>query len=105
VGPGETRGLPHRCDAGRVIRRRVVVSGRVQGVWFRDSCRREAQRLRVAGWVRNCEDGRVEAVFEGPPDDVAALVNWSQRGPAYAEVTGVEVTDEPPEGVAGFRIR
>jgi acylphosphatase len=55
--------------------------------------------------VRNREDGRVEAVFEGGPDDVAAMVNWSQQGPPHAQVTGVEVTDEPPEGATGFLVR
>jgi acylphosphatase len=92
-------------DTRAVIRRRVVVSGRVQGVWFRDSCRREAHRQQVAGWVRNREDGSVEAVFEGPPDAVNTLVNWSQHGPPRAEVTGIDVHDETPAGEIGFRIR
>jgi acylphosphatase len=88
-----------------VIRRRVLVSGRVQGVWFRDSCRREAQRCRVAGWVRNCGDGRVEAVFEGDPDAVNTMVNWTQHGPPRAEVADIDVIDEDPAGVTGFYIR
>ena len=83
---------------------RVVVEGRVQGVWYRDTCRQEAARRRVGGWVRNLPDGRVEAVFEGEPDDVAALVEWAGRGPARAQVTAVTATDEPPEGEAGFAI-
>jgi acylphosphatase len=87
-----------------MIRRRVLVSGRVQGVWFRDSCRREARRQGVAGWVRNREDGRVEAVFEGDPDAVNTLVNWAQHGPPRARVTGIDVTDEEPAGEAGFRV-
>jgi acylphosphatase len=87
-----------------MIRRRVVVSGRVQGVWFRDSCRREARRHRVAGWVRNREDGRVEAVFEGEPDAVNTLVNWAQHGPPHAHVTAIDVRDEAPTGEAGFRV-
>jgi acylphosphatase len=87
-----------------MIRRRVVVSGRVQGVWFRDSCRREAERHRVAGWVRNRGDGRVEAVFEGEPDAVNALVNWAQHGPPRAQVTAIDVRDEVPAGEAGFRV-
>lgn len=87
------------------IRRHLWISGRVQGVWFRDSCRREARRLGVSGWVRNTEDRRVEAVLEGPPDAVNELANWCQHGPDHAEVTGVEVTDEEPEGLGGFRIR
>jgi acylphosphatase len=87
-----------------VIRRRVLVSGRVQGVWFRDSCRSEALRQRVSGWVRNREDGRVEAVFEGDPDAVNTLVNWAQHGPPRAEVTAIDVREEDPLGEAGFRI-
>jgi acylphosphatase len=87
-----------------MIRRRVLVSGRVQGVWFRDSCRREARRHGVAGWVRNCEDGRVEAVFEGDPDAVNTLVNWAQHGPPRARVTGIDVSDEEPAGETGFRV-
>jgi len=89
----------------KVVRRRVVVSGRVQGVWFRDSCRVEADRLGVAGWVRNLGDGRVEAAFEGHHDDVEAMVAWCEEGPAHAVVVGVDVVDEPPVGEPGFRVR
>lgn len=88
-----------------VIRRRVLVSGRVQGVWFRDSCQREARALGVAGWVHNRWDGRVEAAFEGPPDAVLAMVNWCGQGPPRAEVVGIEVLEEPVEGVVGFSVR
>ena len=88
-----------------MIRRRVLVSGRVQGVWFRDSCQREARRLGVAGWVRNLRDGRVEAVFEGPADEVLAMVNWCGTGPPHAEVAGVDLTEEDPAGEAGFSVR
>jgi acylphosphatase len=87
-----------------VIRRRVVVSGRVQGVFFRDSTRREARRRGVAGWVTNRPDGRVEAVFEGEPDAVEALVTWSARGPLQAKVTDQAVTAEDPQGEVGFRV-
>jgi acylphosphatase len=83
----------------------VLVSGRVQGVWFRDACRTEARRLGVAGWVRNLRDGRVEAAFEGDPDAVNAMANWCQHGPPHAVVTGTEVVDEAVEGDAGFAIR
>ena len=87
------------------VRRRVVVSGHVQGVFFRDTCRREAARHGVTGWVRNCPDGTVEAVFEGPEDAVAAMVAWARRGPAHAVVDDVRVTEEPPEGTDGFTVR
>ena len=87
------------------IRRRVIVSGDVQGVYFRDTCRREANRAGVAGWVRNLPDHTVEAVFEGSPAAVAALVAWAGRGPAQAVVDRVEVSDEAPEGLASFEIR
>ncbi len=86
------------------IRRRVVVSGQVQNVFFRDSCRREARSRHVAGWVRNNSDGTVEAVFEGDPDAVTTLVDWAHEGPAGAQVGRVEVTEEEPEGLSGFRV-
>lgn len=88
-----------------MIRRRVLVSGRVQGVWFRDSCRREARARHLTGWARNLDDGRVEAVFEGPADDVLTLVNWCMTGPPLAAVTDIEVIEEPPTGLAAFHIR
>ncbi len=86
------------------MRRRVVVSGRVQGVGFRQAALAAAARRHVAGWVRNHRDGRVEAVFEGPPGDVVALVEWCRRGPPLAKVTGLEVFEESPELLIGFRI-
>jgi acylphosphatase len=86
------------------IRRRVVVYGQVQGVFFRDSCRREARSRQVAGWVRNNSDGTVEAVFEGDPDSVTTLVDWTHAGTAGAQVSRVEVTEEEPEGLNGFRV-
>jgi acylphosphatase len=88
-----------------VIRKRVVVSGRVQGVWFRDSCREEAKLREVAGWVRNNPDGSVEAVFEGGDTDVAAMINWMKHGPARACVTDVRVADEQPGGLTTFVVR
>jgi acylphosphatase len=88
-----------------VIRKRVVVSGRVQGVWFRDSCREEAQLRDVAGWVRNNPDGSVEAVFEGGDTGVAAMINWMKHGPSRAYVTDVRVTDEQPDGLTDFVVR
>jgi acylphosphatase len=81
------------------------VSGRVQGVWFRESCRREADARGVAGWVANRPDGTVEAVFEGREPAVAEVVAWCRIGPPRADVTGIDVTQEPPQGLAGFRVR
>lgn len=88
-----------------MVRVRVLVSGKVQGVFFRDTCRRVALEHNVAGWVRNLPDGRVEAVFEGPDDKVERLVAWSRRGPRSAVVTDVAVFSEAPEGLTGFHIR
>jgi acylphosphatase len=88
-----------------VIRKRVVVSGTVQGVFFRDTCRRVAVTHRVAGWVRNLPDGRVEAVFEGAAEPVQRLVDWARRGPEQASVVRMEIHDEQPEGLSGFDIR
>jgi acylphosphatase len=84
---------------------RVVVSGRVQGVGFRWSTRRAAERIGVAGWVRNQEDGAVEAHIEGSDERVAAMVAWLERGPAEAKVASAEVAEASPEGVEGFGIR
>jgi acylphosphatase len=84
---------------------RVVVDGVVQGVYFRASTVRAAQEIGVAGWVRNLPDGRVEAVFEGPAEQVAEAVVWVQRGPERAIVTSVEQYDETPEGLSGFQLR
>lgn len=88
-----------------MIRRRVVVRGRVQGVFFRDSCRREARKLGVSGWVTNAPDGSVEAAFEGEPAAVEQLTRWCRQGPGRAAVTDVEVTEEEPGGESGFRVR
>jgi acylphosphatase len=88
-----------------VIRRRVVVHGRVQGVFFRDSTRRQAETTGVAGWVRNRGDGTVEAVFEGDDDAVARIVDWVREGPGHADVERVEVAEEEPEGLSGFQVR
>ena len=87
-----------------MIRRRVVVHGRVQGVWFRESMRRLAERRAVRGWVRNRSDGAVEAVLEGADEDVARLVEFCGIGPSGAHVDRIEVETEPPEGLAGFRV-
>jgi acylphosphatase len=87
------------------VRRRVLVAGRVQGVWFRESCRDRAQAAGVAGSVRNLADGRVEVVLEGPPAAVDEVVAWCRRGPRRARVDGIEIVDEAPVGEQGFRVR
>ena len=83
----------------------MLISGRVQGVFFRDTCRRMAERHGVSGWVRNLPDGTVEAVFEGSAEAVRHLVDWSHQGPSAAVVRDVRVQAEPPEGISGFQIR
>ena len=88
-----------------MIRRRVIVRGLVQGVFFRDSTQRQARRHGVAGWVSNRADGAVEAVFEGEADAVERLVAFSREGPRGAQVESVEVAEEEPEGLSGFVVR
>jgi acylphosphatase len=88
-----------------VIAVRALVTGRVQGVWFRDACRREAARLGVSGWVANREDGRVEIFAEGTDPAVAALVSWARLGPPRAEVHGVDVEYAEATGATTFVIR
>ena len=85
------------------MRKRVVVAGQVQGVFFRDSCRRVAAEHGVRGWVRNLRDGRVEAAFEGTPEAVSRLVDWARRGPSGAVVRTVDVHDEDPEQLRRLR--
>ena len=87
-----------------MIRRRVVVHGRVQGVGFRYALSRAARSRGVAGFAGNRPDGTVEAVFEGEPEAVGALVDFCREGPRGAAVERVEVSDEPPEGLAGFSV-
>lgn len=89
----------------RVVRRRVTVHGRVQGVFFRDSTRERADAHGVSGWARNMPDGSVEAVIEGDPEAVQRVVRFLQTGPPQAEVDRVDVEEEEPEGLSGFSIR
>ena len=84
---------------------RVVVRGRVQGVFFRAETRARAQSLGIAGWVRNAPDGTVEAVFEGDPERVESMVEWCRRGPAGAQVDDVDAIPEEPTGEARFEVR
>ncbi len=88
-----------------MIRRRVVVHGHVQGVFFRETARRRAQSARVTGWIANRPDGAVEAVFEGERDAVERLVDYCREGPRGARVDWVDVVGEEPEGLSGFDIR
>jgi acylphosphatase len=87
------------------IRRRVIVQGRVQGVFFRDSVRERARAHGVSGWICNRSDGAVEAVLEGRSDNVERVVRFCRLGPRQARVDGVEIQDEAPEGLSGFEIR
>ena len=89
-----------------VVRRRVIVSGRVQGVFYRDTCRNQAALLGVTGWIANRSDGSVEAELEGEESAVGALVTWMREGPPRGGVTGVIVTDGgPPRGDTRFAVR
>lgn len=89
----------------RVVRRRVLVFGRVQGVWYRQSCAEVAHAAGVQGWARNNADGTVEAVVEGAEQAVDEVIAWMRQGPPRAVVQRVEVTDEPPQGEQGFQVR
>ena len=88
-----------------VVRVRVLVDGRVQGVGFRQSAAREADRLGIEGWIRNLPDGRVEAAYEGSRSAVEEMVGWSRHGPMWATVTEMTVVDEEPKGERGFSVR
>jgi acylphosphatase len=92
-------------SGSEVLRRRVVVHGHVQGVFFRDSVRRFAREKGVSGWVANRDDGTVEAVLEGSPDAVDSVLRFCREGPPRAEVRDLEVSDETPEGLNGFAVR
>ncbi|MCL7751117.1 acylphosphatase [Guyparkeria hydrothermalis] len=86
------------------IRRHVHVSGRVQGVFFRDFTRQQAEALGVAGWVRNLDDGRVEAVLEGDADVISTMLERLRDGPRHARVTDLAVREEPVEGLTSFAV-
>lgn len=88
-----------------MVRRRLVVHGTVQGVFFRDTLRRLAERHGVAGWARNTPEGTVEAILEGDEDAVARLVEFARKGPEGARVERLEENAEEPEGLGGFAIR
>lgn len=86
-----------------IVRKRVLVSGRVQGVFYRDSCRRKALELNVAGSARNLDDGKVEVILEGEEGAVAEVIEWCRVGTAQSDVQNVDVTDEEPQDATGFR--
>jgi acylphosphatase len=86
-------------------RAHVFVSGRVQGVSFRDATRSQAEQLGLSGWVRNTQDGQVEAVFEGDPDTVQQMVEWCKSGPSSADVEDLSVDNEQPENLSSFEVR
>ncbi len=83
----------------------MLVRGRVQGVFFRDSCARQARAHDVAGWIRNRADGAVEAWFEGHPQAVEKLVTWCRQGPSRARVDAIDITADSPAALEGFRIQ
>lgn len=80
----------------------LLISGRVQGVWFRESMRQEALKLGATGWVRNLPDGRVEAAICGDPDVLDALLAWTKRGPPLAKVASIDPSEIPEESFPGF---
>jgi acylphosphatase len=102
AGTGGAIGRP--ASDVRIVRVRVFVGGRVQGVGFRASAAHEAMRLGVSGWARNLPDGRVEAVYEGPQEAVEALLAWTRHGPAAARVSDMSIHDEEPKGEWGFGV-
>ncbi len=85
--------------------RHAYVSGKVQGVYFRQATQEQADALDLDGWVRNLADGRVEVLFEGEAEAVERLQQWLQQGPQQAEVSGLEVSEAPLQGIAGFIVR
>jgi acylphosphatase len=87
-------------------RAHVRISGQVQGVFFRDSTRQKAEELNLAGWVKNLPDGRVEAVFEGPPDRVREMISWCEEGPQHASVENVDTDfEDADDDFQGFEVR
>lgn len=94
-------------DTGKDLQRaHVYISGSVQGVGLRASARQQARELGLTGWIENLPDGRVEAVFEGSPDDVRRMTQWCEQGPTYATIEGVEVQEEDVRGdLRGFEVR
>jgi acylphosphatase len=86
------------------VRAHIIFKGKVQGVWFRANTQMKARQFNVSGWVKNCKNGNVEAVFEGIEEDVKRLINWCESSQPYAQVTDASVKWESPAGEGGFRI-
>jgi acylphosphatase len=99
----ETR--KNACMSDETIRRRLIVHGKVQGVFFRDSVRETAANEGVNGWAANRDDGSVEVVLEGPAEAVESVIGFCRIGPMSADVSSVDVSDEKPEGLSGFETR
>jgi len=84
----------------------VVISGRVQGVWFRANTKQKAEQLGMTGWVRNTADGKVEALFEGDEKHIQEMIDWCHRGPPMAQIDNVEITEQSSSnGFDGFSIK
>lgn len=84
----------------------VIISGRVQGVWFRANTKQKAEQLGVTGWIRNTRDGRVEAIFEGEENCLKEMIDWCNHGPPLAEIDNVEIKDQiPTNGFDGFSVK
>ena len=95
-----------RSEQAPKTRAHIFVSGRVQGIFFRENTKNKAQELRVSGWVRNLSDGRVEAVFEGEKEKIEKIIEWAKRGPILAKVNGLEAEWEEYQGeFNNFEIR
>jgi acylphosphatase len=101
----EVRSIGEDGGMDTFVARHVVVSGRVQGVFFRHALEREARAAGVAGWARNTAEGTVEAVLEGPPSAVEDVLGWMRHGPRDAVVVSVDVTEVAPRGLTGFETR
>ena len=97
--------MPDAGESNETTRAHLLISGHVQGVFFRSSTEDKAEALALSGWVRNRRDGRVEAVFEGPETDVRQAVDWCRHGPPSADVSNVEIEWQAPQGERGFQVR
>ena len=88
------------------IRAHIFASGKVQGVWYRESARKKTEKMSITGWIKNLSDGRVEAIFEGSKGNVEKMVNWARKGPIWAKIEALDVVWEDCLGeFEGFEIR